>query len=97
MWRDTPNLMIGHLFGLQGPEALKNESEALKVLKEYSYETRTWRIEIFGETVIVMFIIGYQGRIRDLEFKVRSRVTAFLLKQGEDWKIIHEHWSRFPR
>jgi len=83
-------------FNLQDSEALRNEAAALKVLKEYEYEARSWRIEVFGNSAIAMFLIKYRGKIRDLDFNIRSRITAFLVKLGEDWKIVHEHWSRFP-
>jgi len=84
-------------FELQGSEGLKNEAKALKVLKEYNYKTRTWKIEVFGDSAIAAFTIRYWGRIRDLNFDVQSRVTAFLVKHDGEWKIVHEHWSRFPQ
>lgn len=83
-------------FELQDSNALRNEAAALKVLKEYEYETRSWKIEIFDNSAIAMFMINYRGKIRDLDFNVRSRITAFLVKIGNDWKIVHENWSRFP-
>jgi len=83
-------------FDLQESEALENEAKALKVLKEYDYEARGWKIQIFGDSAIAMFIIRYHGQIRDLKFDVQSRVSAFLLKRNGEWKIVHEHWSRFP-
>jgi len=83
-------------FDLQGPEALRNEAQALKVLKEYSYETRSWKIQVFGDYALAAFIIRYRGEIRDLSFEIQSRVTAFLIKDKGEWKIAHEHWSRFP-
>ncbi len=83
-------------FNLQNSTALNREAEALKVLKEYDYETADWKIDIFDDAALVSFIIRYHGMIRDVSFNIRSRVTAFLLKRGEDWKIVHEHWSRIP-
>ncbi len=83
-------------FDLQDSNALRSEADALKVLKEYDYETRGWRVETFGDLALATFIIRYKGRIRDLDFNVQSRVTEVLLKHGDAWKIIHEHWSRFP-
>jgi len=83
-------------FDLQESEALENEAKALKVLKEYDYETRGWKIQVFGDSAIATFIIKYRGQIRDLKFDVQSRVSAFLLKTNGEWKIVHEHWSRFP-
>lgn len=81
---------------LQGPEALEREAEALMVLKEYSYETMNWRISILGDAALAAFTIKYWGTIRDRGFDLRSRVTAVLARSGDGWKIIHEHWSRFP-
>jgi len=83
-------------FDLQESEALKSEAKALKVLKEYDYETRGWKIQVFGDSAVAMFIIRYRGQIRDLKFDVKSRVSVFLLKSDEEWRIVHEHWSRFP-
>ncbi len=83
-------------FDLQGPEALKKEAEALKVLEEYDYETRSWKIEALGDSATAAFIIRYRGRIRDVSFNIQSRVTAFLTKREGEWKVVHEHWSRFP-
>ncbi|MCW4019679.1 MAG: zinc ribbon domain-containing protein [Candidatus Bathyarchaeota archaeon] len=82
-------------FDLQGSEGLKNEAKALKVLKEYDYETRTWKIEVFEDSAIAAFIIRYRGLMRDQAFSVQSRVTVFLTKHDGEWKIVHEHWSRF--
>jgi len=81
-------------FERQDSKALNREAEALKVLKEYDYEITDWNIDIFGDAALASFIIRYRGTIRDVNFNIRSRVTAFLLKRGEEWKIVHEHWSR---
>jgi len=83
-------------FDLQDSNALKGEADALKVLKQYTYETFGWRIENFENAALATFIIKYKGRIRDLDFNVQSRVTEVLIKQQDSWKIVHEHWSRFP-
>jgi len=83
-------------FDLQESEALKNEAKALKVLKEYDYEIRSWKIQVFEDSAAAMFIIRYRGQIRDLKFDFKSRVSVFLVKSGGEWRIIHEHWSRFP-
>jgi len=83
-------------FGRQDSTALNREAEAFKVLKEYDYEITDWKIDIFDNAALASFIIHYHGMIRDVSFNIRSRVTAFLLKRGEDWKIVHEHWSRIP-
>jgi len=82
-------------FARRGLDALSVEAEALKVLKEYRYDTTDWRIDVFGNTALATFTITYLGTIRNLNFNVRSRVSAILVNEG-GWKIVHEHWSRFP-
>jgi len=84
-------------FKRQSLHTLDRETEALRVLKEYDYEITDWKIDIFGDTSLVSFIINYRGTIRNMKFNIHSRVTAFLVKQEENWKLIHEHWSRFPK
>lgn len=83
-------------YELQGPEALEREAEALRVLKEYTYDTTNWRINILGDVALASFTIRYRGTIRDRPFDLRSRVTVVLVKAGDEWRLIHEHWSRFP-
>jgi len=83
-------------FTRQDSSALYREAEALKVLKEYDYEATDWKVNVFGDAALASFIINYRGRIRDLKFNIHSRVTSFLVKRDGSWRIIHEHWSRFP-
>jgi ketosteroid isomerase-like protein len=83
-------------FERQGPEALESEAEAFKVLKEYGYEIVNWKVDVFGDMSLASFIINYRGVIRELSFNIKSRVTAFLVNEGGEWKLLHEHWSRFP-
>jgi ketosteroid isomerase-like protein len=83
-------------YELQESEALASEAKALKVLKEYEYETRSWKTTMFGDSATATFIIKYRGKMRDLDFYVQSRVSAFLTKINGEWKLVHEHWSRFP-
>ncbi|MGB9741014.1 MAG: YybH family protein [Candidatus Bathyarchaeales archaeon] len=84
-------------FERQGLDALNREAEALKVLKEYDYEISEWKVDVINNVAIASFIINYRGTIRDLNFNIKSRVTAVLAKSDGEWKLIHEHWSRFPQ
>jgi len=83
-------------FDRQGPEALDSEAQAFKVLKEYSYEIFNWKVDVFGDASLASFIINYRGVIRELSFNIKSRVTVLLMNKDGEWKIVHEHWSRFP-
>ena len=80
----------------QSTQALENEFSAFKVLSNYSYELKDYEENILGDMAIATFAIHYQGLIRDRPFEVNSRVTSVLKKQDSGWKVVHEHFSRFP-
>ena len=77
-------------------EALKNERDAYKVLSNYSYELKDLRTDTVAGTVVATCHIHYTGTIRGKAFDVNSRVTIILTKKDQSWKVVHEHWSRFP-
>jgi ketosteroid isomerase-like protein len=77
-------------------EALENEFGAFKVLSNYSYELKDFEANVLGDVAIATFTIHYQGTMRNRLFDVTSRVTSVLKKQDSGWKVVHEHYSRFP-
>jgi ketosteroid isomerase-like protein len=80
----------------EAAEALKNEFGAFKVLSDYSYQLQNFETNIFGDVAVATFHIHYQGTIRNKPFEVTSRVTSVLRKEDSGWKVVHEHFSRFP-
>ena len=80
----------------EGPKALENEFDAFKVMSSYTYELRDFQANILGNTAIATFIIHYRAVMRNRTFDVTSRVTSVLNKQDSTWKVVHEHYSRFP-
>ena len=84
-------------FNLQdSTEALENERGAYKVIQKYEYEIKYYNETQFGDFGLATFQIHYWGTIRNQDFDVNSRVTIILKKLEQKWKIVHEHWSRFP-
>jgi ketosteroid isomerase-like protein len=79
-----------------GAEALENEFSAFKVLSNYTYELKDFKVNVFGDLAVATFTMHYQGTMRNEQFDVTSRVTTVLRKQGSAWKVVHEHFSRFP-
>ena len=77
-------------------EALENEKGAYKVMRRYYYEIKNYAENIFNSTAVATFHIHYFGTIRNRDFDVNSRVTVVLRKGNQSWRVIHEHWSRFP-
>jgi ketosteroid isomerase-like protein len=80
----------------EGSQALENEFSAFKVLSNYSFELKDFKANVMGDVGLATFIIDYQGSMRNEQFNVTSRVTTVLKKQDSVWKIVHEHFSRFP-
>ena len=77
-------------------KSLENEFGAFKVLSNYSYDLKDFQTNIFGDTAVATFTIHYKGQIRNRPFEVTSRVTSVLKKENSGWKVVHEHFSRFP-
>ncbi len=84
-------------FRRQRSEALKNEADALAVLSDYSYDIGDLAIDILDGVAVATLHLSYRGQIRKRPFEIRSRVTVILHRVGDGWKIVHEHYSRFPR
>jgi ketosteroid isomerase-like protein len=80
----------------EAAEALENEFSAFKVLSGYSYELKDFEVNVLGDTAVATFQMHYQGTIRNRSFDVNSRVTTVLKKENSGWKVVHEHFSRFP-
>jgi len=80
----------------EAAKALENEFAAFKVMSNYSYELKDFEANLFGDVAVATFTIHYQGQIRNRPFDMNSRVTTVLKKQDSVWKIVHEHFSRFP-
>jgi ketosteroid isomerase-like protein len=80
----------------EATEALENEFGAFKVLSNYTYEVKNFEANVLGDTAVATFHLHYQGVIRNRPFEINSRVTSVLRKQDSGWKVVHEHFSRFP-
>lgn len=80
----------------KAPEALQNEFGAFKVLSDYGYEIKDFEANVLGNVAVATFQLHYHGVIRNRPFDVTSRVTSVLSKQDSGWKVVHEHFSRFP-
>jgi len=80
----------------EAAEALENEFGAFKVLSNYNHELKDFETNILGDVAVATFSIHYQGTMRNVPFEVTSRVTIVLRKQDSGWKVVHEHFSRFP-
>lgn len=77
-------------------KALENEFAAFKVLSNYSYEITGFEANLFRDAAVATFTLRYKAVLRNRTFDVTSRVTSILKMEDSGWKIVHEHYSRFP-
>jgi len=60
---------------------------------EFKMHCKDLKVKVFGETAIATFYIHYDVVYNERPLKSTSRVTFVFLKRGDNWYIIHEHWS----
>ncbi len=83
-------------------EAFVHEQAAFANISDYSYEIQDLRVDTLGSVAVATFYLAYKGMfVNDYSFEgspVRSkaRVTMVLARTERGWKMVHEHFSRFP-
>jgi ketosteroid isomerase-like protein len=83
-------------------EAFVHEQAAFANITDYTYQIDDLRIDLLGDAAVCTFYLTYKGMfVNDYSFEgfpigSRVRVTMVLAKVKDDWKIAHEHLSRFP-
>jgi ketosteroid isomerase-like protein len=79
-----------------------HEQAAFANISDYEYQIDDIRIDMFEGLAIATFYLTYQGLfVNDYSFEgsrvgSRSRVSMVLTKTTKGWKMVHEHFSRFP-
>jgi ketosteroid isomerase-like protein len=82
-------------------DAFMYEQARFANIADYEYKIDDLRIDVIGFMAIATFYLSYKGVfVNDYSFEGstvggRSRVTMVIGKFGDDWKIVHEHASRF--
>lgn len=66
-----------------------------EVLPSVKSNVRDLKIKILGSAALATFTVHYLGVQAGHKFNENVRATMVLVKKNNDWKILHEHWSRF--
>ena len=83
-------------------EAFVYEQAAFANISDYSYQIDDLRVDLMGGAAVATFYLTYKGMfVNDYSFEgspvgSKARVTMVLTKTDQNWKIAHEHFSRFP-
>jgi ketosteroid isomerase-like protein len=82
-------------------DAFVYEQARFANISDYEYKIDDLRIDVIGFIAIATFYLDFKGVfVNDYSFEGsavggRSRVTMVVGKFGDEWKIVHEHVSRF--
>jgi ketosteroid isomerase-like protein len=82
-------------------DAFMYEQARFANISDYEYKIEDLRIDVIGFIAIATFYLNYKGVfVNDYSFEGstvggRSRVTMVIGKFSDEWKIVHEHVSRF--
>ena len=83
-------------------DAFVHEQAAFANLSDYDYRIDELRIDLIGLVAVATFYLTYTGMfVNDYSFEgspvgSRTRATMVLSNSEEGWRIVHEHFSRFP-
>jgi ketosteroid isomerase-like protein len=83
-------------------EAFVHEQAAFANISDYSYKIDDLRVDLLGDVAVATFYLSYKGMfVNDYSFEgspvgSRVRATMVLTRTEKGWRIVHEHFSRFP-
>jgi len=90
------------------PYSLKGYAESIALeelrfssISDYDYEIKNSKINIFGNTGVVTFVLNQKGLLVDNKaftgqhITINGRATFVLIKE-DAWKIIHYHLDKIP-
>jgi ketosteroid isomerase-like protein len=83
-------------------DAFVHEQAAFANISDYQYQVEDLRIDLLGSVAVATFYLTYHGMfVNDYSFEgspvgSRCRVTMVLARTENGWRILHEHFSRFP-
>ena len=90
------------------PYSLKGYAESIALeelrfssISDYDYEIKNAKINIFGSTGVVTFVLNQKGLLVDNKaftgqhITINGRATFVLIKE-DTWKIIHYHLDKIP-
>jgi ketosteroid isomerase-like protein len=79
-------------------ETRKAFEKTWKLIKEETYWlTDVEWISEADRSAVCTYTFHWKGIINGVPCEGKGRGTSCFRKEGEDWKIIHEHLSHFPK
>ena len=70
-------------------------------VSDFDFQLHDIRIDDLGDAALATFLLESSGMViddysfRGAAIKAKSRVTVVFVKQNNNWKMLHQHMSRF--
>lgn len=72
-----------------------SERDTFEALDKFTYELDGLKVDVFENVAIATFVINYDIQMGQDEASAKARSTLVFVKDGNNWKITHEHFSPF--
>ena len=75
-------------------EQRKSQQAAFDAGVKFNVQSRHLEISVYGETAVTTnYGVGTITRPNGTTGQVNNRITTVLIKQGGQWKVVHQHLS----
>jgi ketosteroid isomerase-like protein len=68
---------------------------AFAAISDFNYSVHDFKADVFGDFAIATFTIDYSMKMGEEAASAKARSTMVFVKDGDNWKITHEHFSSF--
>ena len=75
--------------------ARAGEHEGLGSIDGLLMQAENLKIEVFGSTAVATFILDCSFMAGNHGVDKKEQATMILVREGDQWKIVHEHFSAF--
>jgi ketosteroid isomerase-like protein len=75
--------------------AMKAERDGFTQVSDFNAEVQDFKADVFGDVAIATFVASYTMKAGPVQVSARARSTVVFVKDGNVWKITHEHFSPF--
>jgi len=65
-----------------------------EILPKLKTKVKNLKVRVLGSAALATFIASYSGYYQNKVFDRSVRCSMVLVRKGNSWKVLHEHWSR---
>jgi hypothetical protein len=82
---------------LDAESARKGERDGLSAVNGLSMRADGLKIDVFGKVGIATFVLTYSFKAGEQTIEKQAKTTMVFVRDGGEWRIVHEHLSTAGR